>query len=45
MTIIYTDGTESQGTFQLPNWCCQDPTTGGAKLAVSVKGRYTQAGE
>ena len=44
VTIIYTDGTESQGTFQLPNWCCQDPTTGGAKLAVSVKGRYTQAG-
>ncbi len=44
VTIIYTDGSESQGTFQLPNWCCQDPATGGAKLAVSVKGRYTPAG-
>jgi hypothetical protein len=44
VTIIYTDGSQSQGTFQLPNWCCQDPATGGAKLAVSVKGRYTQAG-
>ncbi|WP_132149183.1 NPCBM/NEW2 domain-containing protein [Kribbella antiqua] len=44
VTIIYTDGSQSQGTFPLPNWCCQDPTTGGAKLAVSVKGRYTQAG-
>ena len=44
VTIIYTDGTTSEGTFQLPNWCCQDPTTGGAKLAVSVKGRYTAAG-
>ncbi|WP_165949129.1 NPCBM/NEW2 domain-containing protein [Kribbella turkmenica] len=44
VTIIYTDGSESQGTFQLPNWCCQDPTTGGAKVAVSVKGRYTPAG-
>ncbi|HEY3558629.1 MAG TPA: NPCBM/NEW2 domain-containing protein [Kribbella sp.] len=44
VTIIYTDGSTSEGTFQLPNWCCQDPTTGGAKLAVSVKGRYTAAG-
>ncbi|GAB2630278.1 hypothetical protein GCM10009743_00880 [Kribbella swartbergensis] len=44
VTIIYTDGSQSQGTFQLPNWCCQDPATGGAKPAVSVKGRYTQAG-
>ncbi|MFI6678480.1 NPCBM/NEW2 domain-containing protein [Kribbella sp. NPDC050470] len=44
VTIIYTDGSQSQATFQLPNWCCQDPATGGAKLAVSVKGRYTQAG-
>lgn len=44
VTIIYTDGSQSRGTFQLPNWCCQDPTTGGAKTAVSVKGRYTQAG-
>jgi alpha-glucosidase (family GH31 glycosyl hydrolase) len=44
VTIIYTDGSESEGTFQLPNWCCQDPATGGAKLAVSVKGRYTPAG-
>jgi hypothetical protein len=44
VTIIYTDGSTSEGTFQLPNWCCQDPTTGGAKLAVSVKGRYTPAG-
>ena len=44
VTIIYTDGSTSEGTFQLPNWCCQDPTTGGAALAVSVKGRYTPAG-
>ncbi|MFB6719947.1 NPCBM/NEW2 domain-containing protein [Kribbella sp. NPDC056345] len=44
VTILYTDGTQSKGTFQLPNWCCQDPTTGGAKLAVSTKGRYTPAG-
>jgi hypothetical protein len=44
VTIIYTDGSESEGTFQLPNWCCQDPATGGAKLAVSVKGRYTPTG-
>ncbi|MEV0291268.1 NPCBM/NEW2 domain-containing protein [Kribbella sp. NPDC050820] len=44
VTIIYTDGSQSQATFQLPNWCCQDPATGGAMLAVSVKGRYTQAG-
>ncbi|MFF1817399.1 NPCBM/NEW2 domain-containing protein [Kribbella sp. NPDC058245] len=44
VTILYTDGTQSQGTFQLPNWCCQDATTGGAKLAVSVKGRYTPTG-
>ncbi|WP_328989103.1 NPCBM/NEW2 domain-containing protein [Kribbella sp. NBC_01245] len=42
--VIYTDGTESSHPFQLPNWCCQDPTTGGAKVAVAVKGRYTQAG-
>ncbi|TDU89268.1 alpha-glucosidase (family GH31 glycosyl hydrolase) [Kribbella voronezhensis] len=44
VTVIYTDGTESQSTLQLPNWCCQDPTTGGAALAVSVKGRYTPSG-
>jgi hypothetical protein len=44
VTIIYTDGTESTAPLQLPNWCCQDPATGGAKLAVSVKGRYTQSG-
>ena len=44
VTVIYTDGSESQAPFQLPNWCCQDPATGGAKLAVSVKGRYTPAG-
>ncbi|GAA1688512.1 hypothetical protein GCM10009745_36790 [Kribbella yunnanensis] len=44
VTILYTDGTQSQATFQLPNWCCQDATTGGAKLAVSTKGRYTPAG-
>ncbi|WP_202875363.1 NPCBM/NEW2 domain-containing protein [Kribbella albertanoniae] len=44
VTILYTDGTQSKGTFQLPNWCCQDPTTGGAKLAVSTKGRYTPTG-
>ncbi|TDO50824.1 alpha-glucosidase (family GH31 glycosyl hydrolase) [Kribbella sp. VKM Ac-2527] len=44
VTILYTDGTQSQAPLQLPNWCCQDPTTGGAKLAVGVKGRYTQAG-
>jgi alpha-glucosidase len=44
VTVIYTDGTESQAPLQLPNWCCQDPTTGGAKEAVSVKGRYTASG-
>ncbi len=44
VTVIYTDGTESEHAFQVPNWCCQDPATGGAKVAVSVKGRYTQAG-
>ena len=44
MTIIYTDGTQSTRSFQVPNWCCQDPTTGGAKVAVGVKGRYTQNG-
>lgn len=44
VTVIYTDGSESQAPLQLPNWCCQDPATGGAKLAVGVKGRYTQSG-
>ncbi|HEY3005665.1 MAG TPA: NPCBM/NEW2 domain-containing protein [Kribbellaceae bacterium] len=44
VTIIYTDGTESKQNLQLPNWCCQDPTTGGAVTAVSVKGRYTPSG-
>lgn len=44
VTIIYTDGTSVTRSLQLPNWCCQDPATGGAKVAVSVKGRYTQAG-
>ncbi|WP_187413527.1 NPCBM/NEW2 domain-containing protein [Micromonospora sp. MP36] len=44
VTVLYTDGTQSQHTLQLPNWCCQDPATGGAKPAVTVKGRYTPAG-
>ena len=44
VTVIYTDGSESEHAFQVPNWCCQDPATGGAKVAVAVKGRYTQAG-
>src|SRR5690606_26049754 len=42
--VLYTDGTTSTHTLTLPNWSFQDPDTGGAKPAVSVKGRYTQDG-
>ncbi len=44
VTLMYTDGTQSTKSLQVPNWCCQDPTTGGALLAASVKGRYTPSG-
>ncbi|MQA25924.1 MAG: DUF5110 domain-containing protein [Micromonosporaceae bacterium] len=44
VTVIYTDGSTSTHTLAYPNWSFQDPTTGGSKLAVSVKGRYTPDG-
>lgn len=44
VTAMYTDGTESTHTLAFPNWSFQDAATGGAKLAVAVKGRYTPAG-
>ncbi|XVV06564.1 NPCBM/NEW2 domain-containing protein [Actinosynnema sp. CA-248983] len=44
VTVLYTDGTESRHSLQVPNWSFQDAGTGGAKLAASVKGRYTPTG-
>ncbi|RZS31206.1 alpha-glucosidase (family GH31 glycosyl hydrolase) [Herbihabitans rhizosphaerae] len=44
VTAMYTDGTESQHALQVPNWSFQDEGTGGSKLAVAVKGRYTPTG-
>ncbi|MGX7826107.1 NPCBM/NEW2 domain-containing protein [Actinokineospora sp. 24-640] len=44
VVVRYTDGTESSHALQVPNWSFQDPGTGGAKLAVSVKGRHTPSG-
>ncbi|MGH3734311.1 MAG: NPCBM/NEW2 domain-containing protein [Micromonosporaceae bacterium] len=44
VTVLYTDGTSSSHSLTYPNWSFQDATTGGAKLAVSTKGRYTPDG-
>ena len=44
VTLVYTDGTEQTKPLTFPNWSFQDSSTGGAKLAVSVKGRYTPTG-
>ncbi|GGS31860.1 NPCBM/NEW2 domain-containing protein [Actinokineospora fastidiosa] len=44
VVVRYQDGTESSHALQVPNWSFQDAGTGGAKLAVSVKGRHTPTG-
>jgi len=44
VTVHYTDGSTSTHTLRFPNWSFQDPNTGGAKLAVAVKGRNTPTG-
>jgi alpha-glucosidase len=43
-TVHYADGSTSTATLGFPNWCCLATDTYGAKIAVSMKGRNTQAG-
>ncbi|WP_240617428.1 RICIN domain-containing protein [Nocardioides speluncae] len=43
-TVHYADGTTSTATLGFPNWCCLATDSYGAKIAVAMKGRNTQAG-
>lgn len=43
-TVHYADGSTSTATLGFPNWCCLATDTYGAKIAVAMKGRNTQAG-
>lgn len=44
VTVNYTDGSSSKGTFGFPNWGFDPATAHGAKLEVSTKGRNTPGG-
>lgn len=39
VTVYYTDGTSSTGSFGFPNWSFQEPDTHGATLVASSDGR------
>ncbi|TWP34101.1 NEW3 domain-containing protein [Leekyejoonella antrihumi] len=44
VTVTYTDGSTSTGQLGFPNWSFSDPSEFGSQVAISVKGRNTQAG-